>query len=308
MSGGRHTGDSYDGGRLPRLVTELVTAAEALSALSASLRLHCSGEHAALAVEHGLSEVRAALGLEELLEFERGDLATLSDVMRARVIWASELCLEPLRAPGWTPSDVEISAASLSAETIVPLLSSAVVPRLAGLAERLARPGAAFLEVGVGGGGLIVALCRMWPYLIGTGIDIHARSLELARKRLADAGLGQRVNLRLEDVAELEDRAAYDLAWLPASFIGADVLPDAARRVRLATRPGGWVILSMHGGADELSVALARLRTARDGGTLLSPSLAKTMLVDAGWESVHQLPRQPMSAVWMTAGRRPPVE
>jgi len=63
------------------------------------------------------------------------------------------------------------------------------------------------------------------------------------------------------------------------------------------------VILNTHGGDDELSIALARLRTAREGGTLLWPADAESLLVSAGWDAVRALPLAP-PALWMIAGRR----
>ncbi|HEV7808706.1 MAG TPA: class I SAM-dependent methyltransferase [Solirubrobacteraceae bacterium] len=305
---GPHTGASAGENGLPRLMTELVASTEALSAVSAALWLHGSGQRAAPAVERTLGEVLAAVGLADLRALEREDVAQLAQTIRARVREASELGLDPLREPGRASAHLEvICAASLGSELLAPLLRDAVVPRLLGLAERLSAPRAAFLEVGVGAGGLVIALCRLLPHLTATGIDVHEPALALGRQRARAAGLAARALLRRQDVADLADRDRYDLAWLPTSFIGPEILPGAARRVLAATRPGGWVILSGHGGVDELSIALARLRTARQGGTLLTRLSAESLLATIGCESVQALPRHPMPALEMTAGRRPCV-
>ena len=51
------------------------------------------------------------------------------------------------------------------------LLQRSIAPRLAGLAERLEAPGAAFLDIGVGVGALSVSMLREWPELRAVGID-----------------------------------------------------------------------------------------------------------------------------------------
>ncbi|MBV9774230.1 MAG: hypothetical protein JO040_09795, partial [Gemmatimonadetes bacterium] len=72
-----------------------------------------------------------------------------------------------------------------------------------------------------------------------------------------------------------------------------------------AARPGGWVIANQYGGMDDLTVALARLRTTRSGGTVLDPTEVEAMLAAAGFEEVRTLPREILPPVWMTVGRRP---
>ena len=297
--------DGAGAGGLSRLVANLAMATDALSALSAALSLRLAGARAAPAVERALSEVVVALGVDDLLGFERSELEPLSQLVRARVHSACDLSLNPRREPGSAAGDPEsIEAAALGADTVAPFLPAAILPRLPGLTGRLAEPGSAFLELDPGAGGMVVSLCRAWPRLAGTVIDVREPVLAAARRRVAAAGLASRVSLRRQDVAELRDRDAYDLAWLSTSSIPPAALPRAAACVLTATRPGGWLILNMHGGDDELPIALARLRTAREGGTLLWPSEAESLLVEAGWDGVHRLSSKPIPALWMVAGRR----
>jgi hypothetical protein len=252
-----------------------------------------------------LSDVLGVLGLDDLLaELEPGDLRALSGTVRARARQAGELSANPLRGPSRLADREAIVAGTLGAADLAPVIHRAVVPRLAGLAERLDSPDAAFLVVGAGAGGLLTSFCGLLPRLRGTGIDGWDPALAVAREHVARAGLAARVQLRRQDVTALDDRDEYDLVWLAADVVGPQALPVAVRHGLLATRPGGWVILSVRGGDDELAVALARLRTAREGGTPLWPSEAESVLVDAGWRDVRSLPRDLVPAVWMTAGRR----
>ena len=295
-----------DASSVPELVARLASAAEALGAISAALQLRGPECRPAPAVERALAEVLDVLGLTEVLrELESADVAALSDIVRARMRHACELSSDPLREPGWRPSErAAIVGASVGAPDLAWLIHGDVAPRLTGLAERLASPEAAFLEVGTGAGGLVIALCELYPQLHGTGIDVWAPALAIARECAARAGVDERVRLRREDVVELDERDAYDLVWLAADFVGPEALPVAVRRTLSATRPGGWMILSFRGGVDELRVALARLRTARDGGTLLWAAEAESMLENAGWCEVWSLPQDLLPAVRMTAGRR----
>lgn len=299
----RHGGDAMS---LADLVGRIAWTAEALAAVSAALQLHGSSCRAAPAVERALAEVLDALGLTEVLhELEQADVVALSDVVCARMRHACELSSDPLRAPGWRPTRRDaLLSASVGAPDVARLVCSDVVPRLEDLSDRLASPRAAFLATGASAGGLVIALCELYPRLYGTAIDVWAPALAVARERVARARLGERVCVRCEDVAELDEHDAYDLAWLAADHVGPQDLAVAARRVLRATRPGGWIVLNGHGGPDELRDALARLRTARDGGTLLRPDEAEALLVDAGWCEVASLPPGLLPAIRMTAGRR----
>lgn len=176
---------------------------------------------------------------------------------------------------------------------------------LPGLEARLAEPHAQFLDVGVGGGGFVGALCRHWIHLEAVGIDIWEPALALARERVRKAGLEDRIALRMQDVAELEDLDALDLTWIPGEFIGAAALLSALRRIRLAARPGGWIILSALRGGTELIDSLALLHAMRAGGSAISPGEAEELLRSDGWEAVHCVTTDVPRALRLVVGRRP---
>lgn len=179
------------------------------------------------------------------------------------------------------------------------LFRSLLIPQMPGLAEALQAPGARMLDVGTGVGALAAGFLRHYPQLEVDGIDVLPRVLALAEQQ----GHGPRLHLRLQDVATLEEEQAYDLAWVPARFLPRAVLGEALRRVRRALRPGGWVTMGHDLLGDEpLPRALAQLRIAAWGGSLLDAAQAHALLAEAGFTDVRSLP-MPAGAPAVSAGR-----
>lgn len=144
---------------------------------------------------------------------------------------------DPSLAASYTSDDRTSELASLH------LLNSARIPffdRVWCQQLRLSpdRPGN-FLEVGCGGGVASCALASLGYRL--TGVDLAEESLQVARKRARDQGLGEKTLFARG--------SAYDLSCFPeASFDGvvlADVLehlydlPSAADQLWRVLRPGG---------------------------------------------------------------------
>ena len=85
---------------------------------------------------------------------------------------------------------------------------------LPGLSGRLDRPGAAFLDVGTGAAGIVIAMCRAHEALHAVGLDISAAAVTTAREQVAAAGLTKRAEIRDQSVAAIEDVDAFDLLWV----------------------------------------------------------------------------------------------
>ncbi|WP_182907627.1 class I SAM-dependent methyltransferase [Microbispora sp. H13382] len=80
------------------------------------------------------------------------------------------------------------------------------------------------------------------------GIELSERMLELARRRAARAGLGERVRLRQGDVQRLD--LADGVADTVVSTFTMCTIPDpaaAAREAHRVLRPGGRFVLAEHG-------------------------------------------------------------
>jgi SAM-dependent methyltransferase len=116
------------------------------------------------------------------------------------------------------------------------------IPALDGVHDKLVA-GARAADIGCGLGASTILLADAYPNSAFTGSDYHAGSIEIARKRAGDAGVGDRVSFEVA-AADAFSGTGYDLA---ATF---DCLHDmgdplaAARHIRQALAPDGtWLIV-----------------------------------------------------------------
>ena len=116
------------------------------------------------------------------------------------------------------------------------------IPALEGVEEKL-RAGAKVADVGCGLGASSVLLANEYDRTQVVGSDYHEGSIELARKRAADAGVSDRVSFEVAS-AQTFTGTGYDLV---ATF---DCLHDmgdplsAARHIRESLdRDGTWLIV-----------------------------------------------------------------
>jgi ubiquinone/menaquinone biosynthesis C-methylase UbiE len=121
-------------------------------------------------------------------------------------------------------------------------LTSSWIPALTGVEDKL-RAGATVADIGCGLGASSVLIAQSYPASTVTGSDYHDGSIELARKRAADAGVTDRVSFEVAS-AQSFGGTGYDLA---TTF---DCLHDmgnplaAARHIRQALAPdGSWMIV-----------------------------------------------------------------
>ena len=121
-------------------------------------------------------------------------------------------------------------------------LASSWIPALDGVADKLAAGGRA-ADVGCGHGSSTVLLAQAYPKARILGSDYHQASIDVARKRAADAGVGDRARFEVAS-AQTFSGTGYDLI---ATF---DCLHDmgdpvgAARHIRQALDADGtWLIV-----------------------------------------------------------------
>src|SRR5690349_162509 len=108
------------------------------------------------------------------------------------------------------------------------------------LARALSKDNARFLDVGVGGAGGAIALCKHFPNLRILGLDVlRAAHLE-ARAAVTQAGLQHRIELRLKSATELTDENTFEAAFIASKFFPRDVLAASLVTVKRALVPGGF--------------------------------------------------------------------
>ena len=116
------------------------------------------------------------------------------------------------------------------------------------------RPGDRLLDVGCGWGALIMHATRFYG-VTALGITLSDAQAELARKRIADAGLGDRCRVEIRDYRHLQELPPFDKISSVGmvEHVGIANLPTYFDCLYRALRPGG--LLLNHG---IVSVAAAR--------------------------------------------------
>ena len=104
----------------------------------------------------------------------------------------------------------------------------------------LLKPGERFLDIGCGWGALVIHAARHHG-VRAHGITLSGNQLELARARIAAAGLQDRVTVELRDYRELDGETLYDKAASVGMFehVGIENLPLYFDTVRRVLTPGG---------------------------------------------------------------------
>ena len=123
------------------------------------------------------------------------------------------------------------------------------IPALDGVADKL-QAGGKVADIGCGLGATTILLAQEYPNSRFTGSDYHDQSIEIARKRAADAGVADRISFEVASAAGFSG-TGYDLA---ATF---DCLHDmgdplaAARHIRQALKPDGtWLVVEPYAADD----------------------------------------------------------
>jgi len=147
------------------------------------------------------------------------------------------------------------------------------------------RPGMRLLDVGSGFGSLVVHAAERYG-VSAVGMVRSANAAELARRRIAAAGLGDQVEVRLGDFTGVVD-AAYDAV---AAVETAEFLPEAglggfARTLHGLLRPGGRLFLQqvtgLAGSGDASTAMSSYLYPA---GPLVTVGSVISAVDDAGLE------------------------
>jgi cyclopropane-fatty-acyl-phospholipid synthase len=159
------------------------------------------------------------------------------------------------------------------------------------VASKLAlEPGMKVLDVGCGWGSFAMHAAREYGAQV-TGVTISQNQFELARRRVAEAGLSEQVEIRLADYRELP-RGSFDaIASIGMSeHVGERQIDLYARQLFSLLKPGGTLLNHAIAGLDPDDKPLEDLFSTRyvfpDGETL-PLSRVQLALERAGFETNH---------------------
>jgi SAM-dependent methyltransferase len=293
---------------LREIVGRLQLSSSALAALAAALAARLGETAPDPALQAHVAGVVDALGAAtHLASATRAELRPLLAEIRTMFLTDAKLAGGATALAGWAHGEQDILVAAGDVSAAFPdRFEKAIVPELDGLAQRLAAPGASFLDVGVGVAALSIAMARRWPSLRVVGIDPLAPALALARERVHAAALDRRIELRQQAGEQLSDEEAFDLAWIPSLFVPETAVSQVVKRVHLALRPGGWLLFPMwRADGDGLAGSLARLRIAMFGGLPATPPRVEQLLREHGFIDVRWMPAPPPALSALAVGRRP---
>ena len=140
------------------------------------------------------------------------------------------------------------------------------------------------------------------------GIDLWGPSLEAAAANVRAAGLGDRITVRDQDVAALDDSDDYDCVWFPTFFVTEAVLEAPCRACTgRCVRAAGSCSVGWRPPPDPLAQAASTLRTIRGGGADFDAKRLVAALEAAGCTAVRVLPRQGPAPMEYVIGQRPAV-
>lgn len=125
------------------------------------------------------------------------------------------------------------------------------------------RPGERMLDIGCGWGGLLIYAAQRFG-IQGLGITLSDRQLELARKRVANAGLADRIEIRLLDYRSLGHETFDKISSIGMfEHVGRARMPSYFASIHDVLRPGG---LFLNHGISRQATAPVKtlLRVLRD--------------------------------------------
>lgn len=134
------------------------------------------------------------------------------------------------------------------------------VPALQGVHQKLLA-GASVIDVGCGHGAPLILLAQAYPASRFTGYDSHRRSVEVATRRAAEAGVSDRVRFEVGDSHSYPDRQVDLIAFFDAFHDLGDPV-GAATHARGALAEDGTLMLVEPRGADDLATTLATIPLA----------------------------------------------
>ena len=115
------------------------------------------------------------------------------------------------------------------------------IPALDGVEAKL-QAGAKVADIGCGHGASTIVLAQAYPNSTFVGSDYHAESIDVARKRAAEAGVADRVRFEVASAADFPGEG-YDLACVFDALHDMGDPVGAAAHVRATLTPDGTFLI-----------------------------------------------------------------
>ncbi len=188
-----------------------------------------------------------------------------------------------------------VDAIAASTASIAGFVVRTVVSRLP---SYRGRDDLAVLDIGCGEGGALLALAAALPRGRIVGLDVEPRSVEVAARRIREAGLEGRVRAQLADARDLALQSEFDLVTMIQVLHELDpaIRPEVLRRAHDALRPGGILLIvdepypnDAAGFRDAPVSVLTQFVEAFWGNTFLSMDEQKAMVQQAGFQVLSQI-------------------
>jgi ubiquinone/menaquinone biosynthesis C-methylase UbiE len=183
--------------------------------------------------------------------------------------------------------------------------------KVPGLPERLAA-GGRVVDSACGTGAGVIRLAETYPASQVVGVDGDAHSVQLARQRVADAGLSDRVTLGVSPLEELQLETPATAIINNISMHECRDIDRVTKQVAAALEPGGWFVISDFPFPDSdegLRTLPGRIMSgiqffeAQIDDQLLPRSFYDDLLRNHGFTDLGSASLTPMHAI--TWGRRP---
>lgn len=178
-------------------------------------------------------------------------------------------------------------------------LVSSWIPALDDVDETL-RAGGSIADLGCGHGASTILLAEAYPDCVVTGFDYHHGSIDIARKRAAEAGVTDRVSFEVASAQEFPGEG-FDLICIFDALHDMGDPVAAARHIREALAPDGtWLLVEPMAGESLDDNANPVGRIFYSASTFICTPAAQSQ--DGGYALGAQVPEATLSALAADAG------